>query len=94
MVGLANKTSAYFDQTNNFLSELKWVVFDECDEVKTSEPQNFKSLLDKFSKNSNANFILCSATGNNDGDNENPDELTKVGFRREIQDNLSTRNVV
>lgn len=37
MVGLANKTNVYFSKTNVFFSELKWVVFDECDEVKTSE---------------------------------------------------------
>lgn len=36
MVGLANKTSAYFSTNTSFLNELKWVVFDECDEVKTS----------------------------------------------------------
>lgn len=51
-------------------------------------------MLDKFSHSSNANFILCSATGNNEADTDDPDELTKVGFRREIQANIPNRNVV
>ena len=69
-------------------------MFDECDDVKSSEPVNFKTLIGNLSKTSNANFILCSATGNNEGDVEDPDEMTKVGFRREIQDNIPNRNVV
>lgn len=94
IVGLAKKTASHFSQFTHFMTELKWVVFDECDEIKSSEAESFNSLLDKFSKLSNANFILCSATGNNEGEGESNEEMTKIGFRRSIQDNIPNRNVV
>lgn len=33
------------------LSELKWVVFDECDKIKDDSLNLFKQILNTFSKN-------------------------------------------
>lgn len=46
------------------LSELKWVVFDECDKIKDDSLNLFKQILNTFSKNNvKANFLITSATG-------------------------------
>lgn len=40
------------------LSELKWVVFDECDKIKDDSLNLFKQILNTFSKNNvKANVI-------------------------------------
>lgn len=51
------KTPGYFD-----LSELKWIVFDECDQIREIMENDFTEILKVFSNkldNSYAN-VLCN----------------------------------
>ena len=49
IVGLTKKICDYIDKFD--LTELKWMVFDECDKIKDDENDNFKKILGLFSKN-------------------------------------------
>lgn len=55
IVGMTDKTSKLFDTVKHFMTELKWVVFDECDDIKENTEQMFSQLLKKLADNSNAN---------------------------------------
>jgi len=64
IVGMTHRTTKTLDTFKHFMTELKWVVFDECDEIKEHTEELFSQLLRKLAESSNANFIVCSATGN------------------------------
>lgn len=63
VVGLTEKTSKLIAETTYFMTELKWVVFDECDDIKENSEALFTPLLKKLSECSNANVPsrLCSS---------------------------------
>jgi superfamily II DNA/RNA helicase len=60
IVGMPKKVQQKFAQTTNFdLSELKWVVFDECDQLKEDSLHEFTDLLrDPRISTSQANVSL------------------------------------
>jgi len=64
IVGLPKKVQQKFGQPGNFdLSELKWVIFDECDQLKENSLHEFTDLLrDPKIGSSGANVLpyLCS----------------------------------
>jgi len=55
VVGLTQKTSKRMTDFKYFMTELKWVVFDECDDIKENFETYFTPLLKRLSESSNAN---------------------------------------
>lgn len=100
-MGLTEKTSKMIAEVKYFMTELKWVVFDECDDIKENSELYFTPLLKKLSESSNANvrnevmqFIVCSATGNSDPNEQDNDYQPNIQFRKYIQTHLPSKNVV
>lgn len=55
VVGLTQMMSKRMNDIKYFMTELKWVVFDECDDIKENSETYFTPLLKKLSESSNAN---------------------------------------
>lgn len=65
IVGMAQKISDYINSPNTEFSELKWVVFDECDKIQHDLKDKFEFILKTFSKKdevstANVNFLSHS----------------------------------
>ena len=65
VVGMAQKISDYINSPNTEFSELKWVVFDECDKIQHDLKDKFEFILKTFSKKdevstANVNFLSHS----------------------------------
>lgn len=52
---MTHRTTKTLDTFKHFMTELKWVVFDECDEIKEHTEELFSQLLRKLAESSNAN---------------------------------------
>jgi hypothetical protein len=51
IVGMAQKIADYINLPTTDFSELKWIVFDECDKIQLDLREKFEFILKSFSRN-------------------------------------------